>query len=113
MNDIVKYDQYYSEESFWEKVTKYAAAIGREVLIKAFQLYYVLNKPDVPKWAKSVIVGSIGYFICPIDAIPDFVPVTGYTDDLGVLVVALAVVATYVDDEVTTKANEKVSQLLD
>lgn len=113
MDDIVQYGQYYSEESFWEKVTKYAAAIGREVLIKAFQLYYVLDKPDVPKWAKTVIYGAIGYFIFPVDAIPDFIPVTGYSDDLGVLVVAIAVVSTYVDDEVTAKAKESVSHLLD
>ena len=36
---------------------------------------------------------AIGYFVSPIDAIPDIVPVAGYTDDLGVLVLALVSVA--------------------
>ncbi|WP_304024388.1 hypothetical protein [Desulfovibrio piger] len=42
-----------------------AAMAGREVLLKAFQLYYVLGKPDVPVWAKGTIMGAIGYFILP------------------------------------------------
>ena len=32
-----------------------------------------------------LIVGAILYFIDPIDFIPDLIPVTGLTDDLGVL----------------------------
>lgn len=112
MPDTKNYIQYYSSESFWDKVTSCAAKAGREVLIKAFQLFYVLDKPDVPVWAKSAIIGAIGYFILPVDAIPDFLPVVGYTDDLGVLAAAIGTVAMYVDDEVTAKAERKVDQLL-
>lgn len=106
------YEQYYSEKSFLDKVSDCASKAGKEVLIKAFQLFYVLDKPGVPVWAKSVIIGAIGYFILPVDAIPDFLPVAGYTDDLGVLAAAIATVAMYVDDEVTAKAERKVDQLL-
>lgn len=109
---VNNYEQYYSEKSFLDKVTDCASKAGKEVLIKAFQLFYVLDKPDVPLWAKSAIIGAIGYFILPVDAIPDFLPVAGYTDDLGVMAAALGTVAMYVDDEVTSKAEKKVDQLL-
>lgn len=112
MAEIEKYGQYYSEESFWDKVTQCAAAAGREVLIKAFQLYYVLDKPDVPVWVKSTIYGAIGYFIFPADLLPDIIPVGGYADDLGVLIGAISIAAIHVDDEVTAKAQNKVNQLL-
>lgn len=112
MPDTKKHIQYYSSESFWDKVTSCAAKAGREVLIKAFQLYYVLDKPGVPVWVKSAIYGAIGYFILPVDAIPDVLPVAGYTDDLGVLAGAIGIAAIHVDNEVTSQAERKVEQLL-
>ncbi len=38
-----------------------------------------------------IILAAVGYFILPVDAIPDVIPGVGHTDDLGAL--ALAVVA--------------------
>ena len=63
-------------------------------------------------WVKSAIYGAIGYFILPVDAIPDVLPVAGYTDDLGVLAGAIGIAAIHVDNEVTSQAERKVEQLL-
>jgi uncharacterized membrane protein YkvA (DUF1232 family) len=49
----------------------------------------------------------LGYFISPIDAIPDVIPFVGYSDDLGVLVAAVATVSTYITDDVKAKAKAK------
>lgn len=98
----------YGDESFWQKVASYALAAGREVIEKALTLYYCLQDPDTPLWAKSVIVGTLGYFIVPLDAIPDITPVVGYGDDLGALAFALAMVAAHVKPEHREKAQEKV-----
>ena len=38
-----------------------------------------------PLWAKTVIIGALGYLICPIDAIPDIIPGVGFTDDLVIM----------------------------
>lgn len=35
--------------------------------------------------AKAIVVGALVYFIVPIDAVPDFIPVIGYLDDAGVI----------------------------
>ncbi|MFQ8736539.1 MAG: YkvA family protein [Bilophila wadsworthia] len=40
-----------------------------------------------------VIYGALGYFISPIDVIPGFHPVVGFTDDIGVLAAAVVVAA--------------------
>ena len=48
---------------------------GKEVIEKALILYYCLQDDDTPAWAKTTIIGALGYFISPIDAIPDLVPV--------------------------------------
>ena len=34
---------------------------------------------------KAIVITALLYFILPIDAIPDFVPIAGYLDDFGVI----------------------------
>lgn len=103
-----KFSQAYSEKTFWDKVLKYALNAGIKVIYAVLLLYYALREPKTPSWAKGVILGALGYFISPIDAIPDIVPVAGYTDDLGVLVLALVAVGMFIDNNVKFKAREKV-----
>jgi len=100
------YGRQYSDESFWEKLGKFALGAGRDVVEKSLTLYYCMRDKDTPAWAKGVIVGTLGYFIAPMDAIPDLTPLVGYVDDLGALTVALATVAVHVKDEHVEKAQE-------
>jgi uncharacterized membrane protein YkvA (DUF1232 family) len=97
----------YSDESFWDKVKGAAKSAGVEVIDKSLQLYYTMQQSSTPIWAKTVIVGALGYLISPVDAIPDFVPVVGYADDLGVLAAAVATVATSITDDVKAMAKAK------
>ncbi len=99
----------YSEAGFWQKLIGFATNAGREVVEIALKLFYALQSPQTPVWAKTVIYGALGYFINVFDAIPDLTPVVGYGDDFGVLVAALATVATYITPEVEDKAARKAS----
>lgn len=110
MEDEPNYPELYSDDSFWEKLAGYAKLAGKDVVEKALLLYYAGHEDDAPKWAKASIIGSLGYFIAPLDAIIDLTPVVGYADDLGVLALALAAVATYVNDNVREKAAVKMQK---
>ncbi|RJE90732.1 DUF1232 domain-containing protein [Paenibacillus sp. 1011MAR3C5] len=99
----------YTDESFWEKLKKFAKKAGCKVVYAALLLYFALQNPKTPAWAKTVIIGALAYFISPVDAIPDITPVVGFSDDLGALAAALAIVAVYIDDEVKSKARAKLS----
>jgi uncharacterized membrane protein YkvA (DUF1232 family) len=44
-----------------------------------------------------------------LDAIADITPAVGYADDLGVLVLAIAAVATYINDDVRSKTAAKMA----
>lgn len=103
----------YSESSFWRKVKKYWKVAGKKVMDPAFTLYYAARDPETPLWAKAQIWGALGYFVWPLDAIPDFTPVVGYTDDLGVLVAAVAVVAAHIKPEHKRKAKAKLKEWFD
>ncbi|MEH6517612.1 MAG: DUF1232 domain-containing protein [Halioglobus sp.] len=110
MPDLDEYQSAYSPESFWEKLKKFAKTAGVEVVEKALLLYYAGQEEKAPAWAKATIIASLGYFIAPLDAIIDITPGIGYADDLGVLALAIAAVAAYINDDVRAKTAEKVRQ---
>jgi uncharacterized membrane protein YkvA (DUF1232 family) len=109
MNEPTKYSKNFTEDSFWLKLKKFAKKAGTKVVYAALLLYYALQSPKVPFRAKAIIVGALGYFIAPLDMIPDIAPGIGYGDDLGALIGALLTVAMYLNDEITLKAREKVT----
>jgi uncharacterized membrane protein YkvA (DUF1232 family) len=96
--EIEKYREQYSESSFWKKVKNTAFAAGRELIEHALWLFYAIMDSDTPTKAKLIIAGALGYFISPIDLIPDFIPFIGYTDDLAVLAAAVVTVASHVKE---------------
>ena len=108
MNDHNEFEDAYSDQGFWKKLQRYALLAGREVVEKALLLYYAMQEEKAPAWAKATIAGALGYFIVPLDAIPDLTPAVGYADDLGVLALAVAAVAAYINDDVRRKAADKV-----
>ena len=101
------YEKQYSDKGFWGKVVAFARIAGKEVIEKALWLYYAAQQPQTPAWAKATMYSALGYFILPLDAIPDFIPAAGFTDDLGVLIAAVATVALYVTDDVKALAAQK------
>ena len=94
----------YSPDAFKEKLAGFARLAGRQVVEKALILYHTLQRPETPAAAKATIVGALAYFILPIDAVADFLPGVGFTDDLGVIAAALVTISGYVTDEIRETA---------
>jgi uncharacterized membrane protein YkvA (DUF1232 family) len=108
MTDHNEFEDAFSDKGFWSKLKHYAKSAGVEVVEKALLLYYAAQEEKAPAWAKATIAGALGYFIVPLDAIADLTPVVGYADDLGVLALAIAAVATYINDDVRKKSAAKI-----
>jgi uncharacterized membrane protein YkvA (DUF1232 family) len=108
--EIVKYAKEYDENAFWEKLKKFGRKAGIKVCYAALLLYYVLKSPLTSGKDRAKIIGALGYFLLPIDIIPDFIPVAGYTDDLAALMWALYSVAKNVTPEVKIQAREKLGE---
>ncbi|KAF0197192.1 MAG: hypothetical protein FD169_551 [Bacillota bacterium] len=105
-----KFSKEFSETSFWNKCKIVARVAGLKVMYAALLLFYALQDPAVPKKTKGIIMGALGYFIFPLDAIADIVPVLGYADDIGVLLWALAAVAVHVSPQTKQKARCKLEE---
>jgi len=80
--------------SFWRKLRRVVAQIPfAEDLLAA---YYCAFDRDTPLPVKATLVGALAYFVLPLDAIPDVLPVIGFTDDAVVLATAIRLVASHI-----------------
>lgn len=99
------YSDSYSNENFWDKVTRMPETAGCSVLRVAVTLYALLRESSIPLWAKTAIIGALGYLICPIDAIPDIIPVVGFTDDLAVMTLVISQLCAFINDDIRKKVD--------
>lgn len=103
----MKYEKDYSEDSFWNKLKKFAKAAGIQVVYLALVLYFVMLDKNTPKSAKIIIASALGYFILPTDIIPDFILGVGYADDLGALIFAAGQVVMHLNASHKEQAKAK------
>ena len=105
------YSDQYSEKSLFEKIKKVAKNAGIKVIYYVLIAYYLLQKKDLPKKEKAIIIGALGYFIMPFDLVADPTVAVGYVDDIGALALALGKVALYIDDDIKQKAKDKLRDI--
>ena len=106
-------EPHYTDDSFWEKLSGWALRAGLEVVEKALILYNALHDEETPRWARNMIIGALAYFILPIDAIPDAIPVAGFADDLGALAAAIATVSMYIKKSHIERARATLNKWFD
>lgn len=82
IDDYCSYGCYFSTSELWNKIKNVAQKAGIKVVYAVLLLYYVATDGNVPAGDKAKIWGALGYFILPIDLIPDITPIVGYTDDM-------------------------------
>ena len=107
--DYEQYGRNYNENDFWSKIKKVGKKIGIKPLYYAFLLYYAL--PNASVLDKITIIGCLGYFISPLDLIPDVIPVVGLMDDAGVLALAVYRLSSKIDNQVKEKAKTKIKEI--
>lgn len=108
---LLTYQDKFSKNNLLLKLQHYGRDIGLTVLYNVLQLWYVLQKPEVPAKNKAVIMGALGYLITPLDFIPDLTPILGYNDDAAAILFALYMVRQYVDDEVKAQAKARLAKI--
>jgi len=81
---------------FWRKLKHTASYLpGAETFLAAF---YAAVDPKTPATAKAVLFGALGYFVVPVDFIPDIFGAMGYGDDLAVMFAAIKAVEASIRD---------------
>ncbi|RAI03330.1 hypothetical protein DLJ53_02085 [Acuticoccus sediminis] len=60
--------------------------------------YFCALDPKVPFRVRATMLGALVYFVTPIDAIPDMLLGIGFSDDVTVLLGAMALMASHITD---------------
>lgn len=79
------------QDSFGRKVRQFLE--GVPLAADTVAMYFCMLDAKTPLWVKAAIGSALAYFMLPVDAVPDFLPVAGMTDDLAVLAGAVKVAA--------------------
>lgn len=75
---------------FWPTMKRAVRQIpfGRD----AVAAYYCAMDPLTPIRVRGTLLAALGYFVMPVDVIPDIFAVIGFSDDVAVLTAALAMI---------------------
>jgi len=71
--------------------------------------YYCAIDPEVPFRVRATLLAALAYFVTPVDAIPDFLPGVGFTDDATVLLGAITLVAAHIAPRHRERARKALS----
>lgn len=97
----------YSEGRLKDKLAKIARKAGCNVVYAVLVAYYAVQSDALSLKDKARLYGALGYFILPVDLIPDAFVALGYTDDMAALIYVLRTISTNITPEVKRKAEEK------
>jgi uncharacterized membrane protein YkvA (DUF1232 family) len=100
----------YSHDQFWRKVSDVVLIAGAKVIYSATALHYLLTQSNIATAQRIIILSSLAYFILPTDAVPDFLPGLGYTDDFGALISALMTVRSAFQPSILKQAKERMNE---
>lgn len=113
-DDFIQYGSNYSEKGFLDKAKETVLSLSEEVIKKALSLYYIALNDKVDIQKKILIYGALGYFILPIDVIPDFIVALGYVDDIALLTAMYKQVSNIYEEneDIRNAVEQKYNELL-
>jgi len=109
--NVNKYAGNYSEDGLFSKITGCVKKAGLGLIYKALQLFYVAKNPNVPMKIRAAVVAPLGYFISPVDLIPDITPFLGFSDDAAVIAGAIAIAHMFITEEVKQNAKDTLRKI--
>ncbi len=86
-----------AREGFVAKAKRYLRQIP--LAHETTAMYFCMLDPRTPVWVKATVGAALAYFVLPLDAIPDILPMVGLSDDASVLAAAFAAVSAHVTTE--------------
>lgn len=110
-SQLIASEKHYSENGLWDKIKSVAKSAGLKIIYAALILYYTATASTTPTEKKAIIYGALGYFILPIDLIPDAIPLVGFSDDLAALLWCIATVAACITPEIKENAKKKLTEI--
>ena len=82
---------------FWPKLKRVLARLP--FAEDAVAAWFCAFDPQTPLKVRGVLLAALAYFVLPFDVVPDMILGIGFTDDLTVLMTAIALVSAHLRPE--------------
>ena len=83
---------------------------GRVIAKPALEAFELIIDNSTPPQVRISIMGALTYLIVPIDLIPDFIPATGFSDDLVALTAVISLWQHHITPEIRFRAKSKLDK---
>ena len=110
---LEKYKGQYSESKLSSKIARFAKNAGMDCVYYVLLLVSIMKSKEVTWGDKAIIAGALGYFISPLDLIPDLMIGTGYIDDAGMLYYALTTISSKITPAIRRDAIKSLHKFFD
>ena len=94
---------------FWKKLHRTAAAVP--FAQEATAAYYAAFDRRTPLKVRATLLAALAYFVLPTDAVPDVLPMLGFSDDAAVLMAALRLISSEINPCHQAAAREAIEKL--
>ena len=82
---------------------------GRAIAQPALEGFELIMDHSTPPKVRISIIGALTYLIVPIDLIPDFIPASGFSDDLVALTAVITLWQHHITPEIKFRAKCKLN----
>lgn len=106
-----KFSAYFSESGLADKLIDYGKIVGSKVAYPVILLYSALLSPTTASKDKLLITSYLGYFILPMDLIPDFIAGVGFADDAAAITACLTALRHLLSPAVCEDANKRICKI--
>ena len=83
---------------------------GRTIAKPALEAFEMILDTSTPPKARVTMLAALTYLIMPLDLVPDFIPVAGFSDDLVALTAVISIWSSYVTPQIRARAKRKLDK---
>jgi len=92
-------------------ILKILIKAGRSIAKPALEVLEMAIDPLTPTNVRISLIASLAYLIMPLDLLPDFMPVVGFSDDFVALTAVLSIWSKYMTPAIRIRAEKKLNKL--
>lgn len=112
IQNIQAYSQYYSPQALFEKIKNVGRSLGIKSVYLILILYYASFDKSLPLKDRMMVIAALGYFILPLDLIPDALP-GGFADDTAALMYVVKHIWNNLSEDTYRKAAARLREWFD
>ncbi len=97
------------DEGVFKKVLLKA---GRAIALPALEALEMILDSGTPPKVRLTMLAALTYLIMPLDLVPDFVPIAGFSDDFVALTAVVSLWSSYITPKIKMRARQKLDSWL-